>query len=316
MKDSTNTESDSSDGKQQKNTLKRRNFLKRSGFSAFAAGTLITSTASASSGNEQSKFEILVREVSSQEVNLALESSVVHRLINTERNLQLNRKNAKKRIILANDSIIGETIRIPTEIGNLDIILEGSQPAQATISLQRNHLHNSTLARIESILDWPVETKGYLKSNRTENGVRFARTVSGNEDSKLRRVAELDSRVASMGVEYPLPGTSRNRPTVTYYAAQGSKYFVIDSSLENVVEQRSFNPQGPSIMLTKCQSMAGACLGDILMAFPGCGVSFAACGLTGPVTVACVVAVLAICGPNAGLVAVSGNCSYIANNCL
>lgn len=296
--------------------VKRRDLLKQTGISAIAAGSMFSSTASASSDTDQSRFEIRLQKVTSREVNQAIESHVVQRLADDLKNLRFNRQEARKRIVLANKSVIGRAVRIPTEIGILDVILDGSKHVQATLALKRKHLHNSTISRIEAILDWPAETNGYLKCQRSEEGIRFSRTVSQSEELKLRKAAQLSTQEAAMGVSYSLLGTSRNPPEVTFHAVQDQNYFRFGPRLNDVIEQRTFGSQGPSTKLTDCQSMAGACFGDILMAFPGCAVSAAACGLTGPVTAACVVAVLAICGPEVGLVAVSGNCSYVAYNCL
>ena len=47
-----------------------------------------------------------------------------------------------------------------------------------------------------------------------------------------------------------------------------------------------------------CGNKGGWCVVDIIMAAPHCTIAGAACGITGPATAACVVAVLAICLPD------------------
>lgn len=306
----------------------RRDFLRKSTTTTLAGSVGLSGHAAASnSGDGEGIVETKLTNISEEEVEEVLSADVVSQIINDVKGVTPKVEEANKISVSTKSEEIGHLIKLPAGIGTLSIIHEDGEPVQADLELDRENLHPATEAKINAVKSWPSGTTGRLRTTKLTDGIQFSRTLNKTEEKSLRELTGLNDGAVSMAAKYRLPNTVAGRSEVTYLVVQQPKYYKIRESSQSrrhsrdrrkkIVESGTIdNSEGISILRTTCEKKAGGCLGDILMAFPGCGVSMAACGITGPVTAACVVAVLAICGPELGLVAVSGRCGYVANNCL
>ena len=296
-------------------SINRRSFIGKVSASALIGSTGLSTTAVASK-EERIRIEKKEVSVSNKETRKNIQSDLVERLVENLKNAKIMVSKAKKHKIVVGEKEIGYTITVPTGVGELKLIFEQGTLVQANITLKRDRLHRSIEAKIESVRDWPENTKGHLRSVKNSEEVTFFRTISERENEKIRSLVKVQRDRASIVANYALPNTKKGKAENTYRVLQKKQYYILNNSASKVVETGEVLEKNNFTVLDDCTDKAALCLLDIGMALPHCGAASMACGITGPVTAACVVAVLGICGPDVALVTISGNCTYVANNCL
>ncbi|WP_152417884.1 hypothetical protein [Haloferax mucosum] len=232
------------------------------------------------------------------------------------KNTTVKKDNAKKFIQLIDGTKFGEYITVPSGVGELKIIRYKNEIIRAVIRLNRDALHRSTIAKIETAGQWPTGTNGHLTTSQKTSGVKFSRKPTDSEKQDIRELMKAKSSKLSIDVDHSLPDESTGSPERRYIVVHDRRYSRINGSRTAITEEGTIgNNGGFSILATKCEKRAGFCVADIMGGFLGCTPGLLTCSITGPVAPGCAVALLAICAPEAALVAVSGNCSYIVKNC-
>jgi len=294
----------------------RRDILRKS--AAFGATSSIgigLSSQSTLADDDEVKIHKSTFTPSEKRVESAVNSELASQILDYSKNASVNKDSAEGRRIKSGQTTIGEVIKVDAGCGTLSLVYRDGDLTHSDLKVNKSDVHRSTQAVIESVVEWPDKTVGHIKSTQSEDSLKFSRPASDEEKDRILEENKKMAENISAAVQSEIRNTTQGDPDPVYNVATRSSYYILDyDTLEVRDSGRLGGSDGPSIF-TDCASKAGACLGDIIMAFPGCATAAAACGITGPVTWACVTAVFGICGPEVALVTVSGNCADAVEAC-
>lgn len=304
-----------------KPAVNRRSFLQATA----TASSLIGVSGVASAGSDEILLRNESRNASNDEIDRALSFAEVQTLLEEVGHPRLTRREAQRVDTYAGRRRIGHLINIPTEYGTLHSVFSDGEFSQTTIALSRGNARDK-FRRFAGGIGWPDDVWARVSVNRGETGATFYRGVSMEEQRRIQQTVGQESArtVISASRELPTGDKSRDGERGTQvsgqydalYAGSGNvKLYHIHRNGRKVLDVERIRDGRVSVQ-GYCTDKAGLCLIDIIMAVPHCAAAAAACGILGPVTAGCVVAVFGICGPNVALVAVSGNCESLVRHCL
>lgn len=269
--------------------------------------------AGAKRGDDEVEVERNSSVVGAETVETLVETTIANRLLAAVGNPDYDATQARRIDVYLDDQYFAHVFEITTAVGSLTLGYEASRLRHGELSVERDELSKRTRKHVSKHIDWPEETNGVLTLAEGQESILFARGVTDEERGELSTFVGEEQIASAVG--YQKPGTNEAHYVVV---TETSRYTV----KRNLNKVESTDPlDGPSGgsdvgIQASCQEKASLCFIDIMMAYPHCATGAVACTITGPMTAACAAAVLAFCAPNVALVYLSGNCSYIANNCL
>lgn len=330
-------------------SVSRRRFAKLVGGASTIGATGLTGVASASESDEQIPIRKDKKDASDQHAVTALRTNAAKTLLescgivgvdttDTSREssdhllVEMGIDQPETQIVTTyiDESLFIEEIQIQSAVGLLKIAYDGSVEAEDStvisggIELNYEGLSQETREQIAGEVGWPNGTEGILVYNTDDNSVKFTRELTESEESRVSPAYGRENaggtgsaesvRVISSGARRTLGETDGEFIT----ASPNSVYSKDVTSGEISETRRQPSSSGGAIHATReeCGDKFTFCVVDIVMASPHCTLAGIACGITGPATAGCVAAVLSLCLPNIALIYVSGNCTFVANNCM
>lgn len=283
-------------GENSSRQVERRNVLKNAATGIFAgAGISGSGTVGASTGDNEVEIRRETTTVDSEKIEALVETSIASRLLSVAENPDYDSTAARRIDVYIQDKYFAHLFEVKTALGSLKLGYESSQLRYGELDLERSGLSKKTRKTISKHIDWPADTDGKLTIRENQESVTFTRDVSDEEREELS--ALVDGKQIVTTVAYQRTGTN----DAHYVALTEEHRYTIKRTL-NKIESRespSDSSNGSKIGIqASCQAKASYCYFDIMLAFPHCAAGSVACTITGPMTAACVVAVLAFCAPN------------------
>lgn len=290
--------------------MNRRKLIKAVSASGAVGGLGAVGTVSADETSDgKSKIKKEEVECKSEISKQAVETQAADRLLETINNPDYYIDDSVRVNIYIDDVLAGYNIQVPTEYGSLEIVYNDSNITHARIVLNRENIPGSVRNKIISNINWPANVSGVLTYDLSSDTIKFQREVNNGEERRINNAINRSDTPVGIGAE-SLVNSSNSYYVVKY---TDEVYYINKDSFN--IESKEKITSGGITILDSCGTKSSLCLIDIAMASPHCTVGSLACGISGPATVGCVVAMLSFCLPNVALVAVSGNCSYVAKNC-
>lgn len=176
-------------------------------------------------------------------------------------------------------------------------------------------------------LGWPAGTTGTLVTDGPDHGPLFHRDATEAEVARATALADEDSEFLAMVGLVPLSDDPTSGAVTVpgggaFVVAFEDATYVVDPAIEAVVRETTLesildvDTGVLSKLVSTCDSEAGVCAIDVIMAVPHCTLATVGCGLTGVGALGCFVLLLSLCAPDLALIGLSGACTYVATNCL
>lgn len=312
---------DKSDGEKrdeietQSENINRRCVLKLAG-AAGAGSILLTSTASAGEPRTEVELRKEKQPASSEAIEATLKTDEVRRVLADIGDTEFRNDAATRIDVYLDDSQIGHSFKLPIQEGVLSVTYADSSLLKAAILLDRKSGRNTR--RLSRNIGWPDGTEAMLAYSKSLESTIFVRTVT---DSERKRSLELIDRSEDpLTVEAIRP---RSNGSGEYRVVYRDATYHLDQNLKHVerierVEDGtggasggvSISGHGPG-----CVETGTHCLADILAAAPHFAAIGLGCSITGVASLGCLVIAADFLLPNVALIAVSGNCSWVVNNC-
>lgn len=209
---------------------------------------------------------------------------------------------------------LSHSIRVATDVGVIEVIYTDNDILSVDTRLEPRNLDRSVEQSLSGKVGWPAGSAGYLRVN-TESTAVFTREVHSRERNAIQRL--INERGLDVDLDEPQTSIAAKNPLSDSQSAHllvltDDRKLIIDSGLDGLSQQVSIMDDHWD---GKCDMKLLACGYDVWAASGPCAIGVVACGATSVGAPACVLALMHTCLPNTWLVAVSGNCSYVVNNC-
>lgn len=176
-------------------------------------------------------------------------------------------------------------------------------------------------------IGWPDSVSGRIMTEGSGHPVLFTRGAAASEIQQAKDLTgEKSELVAMVGLvrvtDEPSSGQVDIPGSGVFVASFEDSTYVLDASINRVLRETTLEDilgaetGGISTLVSTCDSKAGVCAFDVVMAVPHCSLATVGCGLTGVGALGCFVLLLSLCAPNLTLIGLSGACTYVARNCL
>lgn len=290
--------------------INRRKFAKLFAVSSGIVGSGLTGSAAAK-GRDQTEIRKVEARAGRKRAQAAVGSDAGQALLDALDDPDYELQGSKLIKVFIDNDLFSEIVEVPTAYGDLLISYRNDAVIHGGLRLSRSAIPESMRNELAGDIAWPEGSTGILTYQAPET-VRFSRTVTSAESDRLESVTGRKAEPVSVGGRRTV-GSNDGEFVVAY---QDTVYTVDTAKGQITGTESTASSSGSVGIQSTCSEKGAFCVLDIIMASPHCTAAGIACGITGPATAACVVAVLAYCLPNVALVYVSGNCSYYYNNCM
>lgn len=306
----------------EKTSLGRRGFLGAVG----AAG--MTGTASAQPVDQKVEIRKEESEASSQTTASALDTQVAEQVLDILIQPEVRSESAERTDLYLNDKEWGHTVDVSLQYGELSISYSPNGEAMnAGASLESSEVPTGVRHKLSRGIGWPDSVSGTIMTEGSGHPVLFTREATTREIQQVKDLTGETSELAAMVglvrvTDEPSSGQIDIPGSGVFVAAFEDTTYVLDTSINEVVRETTLkdilgvNEGGFSTLVSTCDSKAGVCAFDVIMAVPHCSLAAVGCSLTGVGALGCFVLLLSLCAPNLTLIGLSGACTYVARNCL
>ncbi|MFC6728641.1 hypothetical protein ACFQDG_08320 [Natronoarchaeum mannanilyticum] len=294
------------------NRLDRRSLLKVAGSTGLGSVTL-ASNSFAKSGQDRTKIRKEETDASLDTVKSALDTEETQRILRSIDKSKIEMRDSSQIDIYIDEKQVGYSLKIPTENGTLSTTFVDSELKKAVVVLDRDSSNNTR--QLSRNLGWPDGTDALLAYEKSFGTTVFARSVTAAEKQQcLDLIGRSDDPVAIEAIRPQKGGSGEYRvsyPDATYY---------LGHNINKIREKEEIESSSPGDITISghgpgCVETGQHCLGDILASAPHFAAIGVGCSVTGLYSLGCIVIAADLLLPNVALIAVSGNCSWVVNNC-